>query len=304
MSKITDQLSELGLELSEDTLQSLDTIANMETTDFNAILKNLEKIGGGALGENIINLKKHAMQFQQTISKDGEFVESLAKSGDVMDVLGDVKGILNSAELAVDTIGNAGKMLNIMKNETLNEQEKIDQFEEQFAAIRENGADVVMTVFDSTFGNIPFAGPALSAAVDDKMRDFVTSEGGLLKVSNKIGDFFDNAVETIADKTGITDYLIKKFSPKFGDEVISNNLSPKDQSGVDMIEEKQQAMDMENGEYSMTPDNDLVLPDEFTPTGADLSVADDILNLTQDLESNMDLLFQNIEKYKSTIQGI
>jgi len=47
------------------------------------------------------------------------------------------------------------------------------------------------------------------------------------------------------------------------------------------------------------------LPDELPATGADPGAIDqNIQDLTQDLEANMDLLFQKIEKYKSSIQGI
>lgn len=268
MPKFLDKLSDLSIDLSGDTVDFLNNIAQMETTDFNAVLKSVENMAGQALdSDTIINLKKHAMQLQQSIVSDGDFVSDLAEGSKLLDDLSLVNDLVENGNTAINLMAGTSEMFKLVRDENLTEAEKVELFNNKFEEFKENGADAVIAVLDSTFGSIPGVGPALTSAVEDKLRDFVTSEEGLQKISNNIGDFFDRGIENIADRTGLTDYLKKRFN--------------KDDESDDIEFETQ-------------------TPPDFSGEVTDAAVQ----NIAAELEANITDLFSNLEKFNSTIEGI
>jgi len=289
MSTLSDKLSEAGLDISQNTIDGLSKIANMETTDFNAILKGVENIAGHAVdNETILNLKKHAMQFQQSIVKDEDFVDKLTEGSDAMDALSNLQDTLEYGKTAIDIFNNVGGMIDIVKDDSMTEAQKVELFEARFDDFKEQGADVVMAVFDSTFGSIPLVGSTLSNAVEDKMRNFVTSDDGLQKVSNDIGDFFDRGIDKFATETGLKRWLQNRFNQM--PETTPSDSNP-------MTEEVLQS------EEIMSSETDFVLPDELPATGGSLEGMEGA-NIAAELEVNMSALFQNLTNFTSSVSGI
>lgn len=292
MPNLLETFAEIGIDIGTETLEKISEIAKMETTDYNAILKGMEDLGLKVTDyDDILNLKKHAMQFQQAVSKDGAFIENLDLGLEAIGKLSLVKSIVEVGTESIEMVGSIKGMVDVVRNEDMTEAEKVADLEEKFLQLKEEGADVFMSVVDATFGNIPIAGSAISNWSEEKLRDFITSEDGLEKLSNGFGDWLDKQTETLFDKTGLTE-KIQDYVARRRDD------SPEDEEVIDYIEKRKELIgDTEVDQGGM------VLPDELPATGADVSDVD-IENISRELEANTDLLFQNIEKYKSSVQGI
>ncbi len=275
MSNILDKLSEAGIEMSIGTLNGLNKIAEMDPVDFADTLKSIEKVAGQVFdNDSILALKEHAIEFQETIVKDGEFVENLADGVKAIDVLDKINNIADLGGDAIEMVSSTGAIISTIRNDSMTEQEKVDLIENQFLELKEDGAELVSTMVDTMFGS------TISKVVDDKLREFIVSESGLERVSNKIGDFFDNQIDTVATKTGLKEWIIERSGSASSDSDNTTMAAEEEEAGFDS------ALESEAGTT------------EYTPAEGE------VLNIASELEANMNLLYTNLEKLSGSINAI
>ncbi len=86
-------------------------------------------------------------------------------------------------------------------------------------------------------------------------------------------------------------------------ESVENFFTPntgQDESIEDYILQKQQEL---NSDGQFTPDSGFVLPDQLPETGADID-SSTVQSIAAELESNINLMYTNLEKLSSSINGI
>lgn len=239
-------------------------------------------------GSTLINPRGHSIsEIANVIGDDGEISEEYVLNQSTV-TEGSIHQAVDGANAVVDSIGNSSVVsgvsggvgmaqgikngIDVINDASLTEAEKVTQLEELFDGFKDDGADLFMGIFDNTFGEIPMVGDSLSSWADDKLRNFITSDeaGGLEDVSNNFGDWIGRQGANLLDKVGLKDdlenFIRKKMGKDSGDE-------------EEMLESAP------------------VIDDSDVSAG-------DVEHITRELEANMDLLFQNIEKYKSSVQGI
>lgn len=274
MSNILDKISETGIDMSIGTLNGLNKIAEMDPADFADTLKSIEKAAGQVFdNDSILELKKHAIEFQETIVNDSEFVENLADGVKAIEVLNKINNIVDLGGDAIEMVSSTGAIISTIRNDSMTEQEKVDLIENQFLELKEDGAELVSTLVDNmTRGSLP-------KLLDDELRKFIVSENGLERVSNKIGDFFDSQIDTVATKTGLKEWIIERSGSANSDSDMTN-VSMGEEAGVES------GIETETGST------------EYIPTEGE------VLSVASELEANMNLLYTNLEKFSGSINAI
>lgn len=227
----------------------------------------------------------------------GEFIQDMStmqesEANQVADFIGD-------KSRAITDITDVRK---IFQDDTLSEREKIEIFDRFFDQSKEIGADAFMKIFDSTFGDLPVIGSELSNWANDKLRTFITSDevGGLEDVSNKIGEWMGEKGHQFLKKIGLDDDLEEIIRNKMGVDV---PLNKEDNKIEELIMKRKE--DLEASDGTTTPNLEFELPTQLPKTGADGTISDSsVAGIVQELRTNVDLLFQNMNSFKSSIGGI